>query len=425
VADQFYIKRNDLSPSMVYTLSPAVDLNGATAVFNMRHASTGTVVVLRGDVTIVDAAAGVVRYDWTQASTLTAGEYEAEFEVTLPGALPATFPNYGFIQVIITDDIDGPIGVVPDPVYPSYAALSALATEAFPLTALFNAGLPGDLFVADRNRLFQDRAGTTPVTAVSQPVRAIRGVVKGTLLATSSDIYYGTYVEVDGIGYIQAGANSQGFAADFSGPVDYPDENDLQGDHLNNHGFLIGISSYLTSAGLANTSSMFWSVGGNGTSVAISSPRVTNDGPFCYYYGYEGDTPMFEEVLFDTTLSGVILPVKQKILMFQKDTSISALISLSSGDYASTGSEWTKYANMTYAEVASLPLTELEYTEAIPPFSVELYNADNGTTLTPSALRLSLSSRSNAANTGMHFRAAIAVGKGVDPSLHQLILDAL
>lgn len=104
-AGVFYIKRGDISPSLVYRLRPTLDLTGATAVFNMRLPGSVTPTVNRRAVTIQDVEGGVLRYDWQGSDTALAGRYEAEFEVQLPGGLITTFPNLGFISVIVSPDI--------------------------------------------------------------------------------------------------------------------------------------------------------------------------------------------------------------------------------------------------------------------------------------------------------------------------------
>lgn len=106
MSDIFYIKEGDTSPALLYTLSPTVDLTGASVVFNMRLRSDGSVKVSRQAAVIVSPATdGVVRYDWDADDTDTAGEYQAEFEVTYADSTVETFPNKDFITVKIDGDI--------------------------------------------------------------------------------------------------------------------------------------------------------------------------------------------------------------------------------------------------------------------------------------------------------------------------------
>lgn len=108
----FSMKRNDLLPALAATLknpdgTPA-DLTSATAVvFNMVGESLGAAVIInRAAVVIVDASAGLVRYDWAAGDTTSAGDYRAEFEVTYsPGAKPMTYPGRGYISVHIDSDL--------------------------------------------------------------------------------------------------------------------------------------------------------------------------------------------------------------------------------------------------------------------------------------------------------------------------------
>lgn len=102
----FHLKQNDTSPALLYRLDPAVNLAGASVVFNMRPRGGGAVVVDRAAASIEgDPANGVVRYDWQVADTANAGRFEAEFEVTYSDGTVETFPNDGFIVVQIGGDI--------------------------------------------------------------------------------------------------------------------------------------------------------------------------------------------------------------------------------------------------------------------------------------------------------------------------------
>lgn len=106
MSDIFYLKKGDTSPSIRYTLSPTVDLTGATVRFSMRNRATGAIKINRATAGIVaPATGGVVQYNWTSGDVDTAGEYQAEFEITHASGTPETFPNYGFIAVKISEDI--------------------------------------------------------------------------------------------------------------------------------------------------------------------------------------------------------------------------------------------------------------------------------------------------------------------------------
>jgi hypothetical protein len=63
------------------------------------------VKISRGTAVITSAAAGEVTYNWGTADTDTAGAYEAEIEVLWNDGKAETFPNNGYWEITITDDI--------------------------------------------------------------------------------------------------------------------------------------------------------------------------------------------------------------------------------------------------------------------------------------------------------------------------------
>lgn len=104
MSSKFTIKRGDTSPSLVYTLSPAVGLVGAGVVFNMRPVS-GTTVISRAAANIDDATVGVVSFDFTSTHTAVSGTYQAEFEITFADGSVETYPNDDYLIVSITPDL--------------------------------------------------------------------------------------------------------------------------------------------------------------------------------------------------------------------------------------------------------------------------------------------------------------------------------
>lgn len=97
----FYIKQNDTRPALYAQLlqdGSVIDLTGCTVKLAIRG------LPLR-DVDITDAETGNVRYDWIAADTANAGIYEAEFEVTFPDGSVQTFPNNGYITIVITEEV--------------------------------------------------------------------------------------------------------------------------------------------------------------------------------------------------------------------------------------------------------------------------------------------------------------------------------
>lgn len=99
----FTIKKNDTSPALEYTLSPAVDLTGASVRFHMR--SRGGALKVDAAASITTPTPGIVQYDFLAVDTDTVGTYEAEFEVTYADNTIETFPNSGYLIVNISDDI--------------------------------------------------------------------------------------------------------------------------------------------------------------------------------------------------------------------------------------------------------------------------------------------------------------------------------
>ena len=71
----------------------------------MRNASDNSVKVSLGSVTTVSSTAGQVKYSFSVEDTDTSGNLDGEFQVTFVGGQVETFPNDGYIKVIITDDV--------------------------------------------------------------------------------------------------------------------------------------------------------------------------------------------------------------------------------------------------------------------------------------------------------------------------------
>jgi hypothetical protein len=103
----FRIKKRDLLPEIQGTCEDAngpVDLTTASSVRFLMGLSGSATNKVSAAATFVDRPNGIVKYTWAGTDTDTAGDYDAEFEVTWPGTKPETFPNRGFIKVSITDD---------------------------------------------------------------------------------------------------------------------------------------------------------------------------------------------------------------------------------------------------------------------------------------------------------------------------------
>ena len=108
------MKANDLAPSIQAALTSngaAVDLTNATVKFIMRSADANFVpgtgaVAINSPGVVVNAAGGIVRYDWATGDTATPGNYVAEWQVTI-GGKPETFPTLTYHAITIVADLDG------------------------------------------------------------------------------------------------------------------------------------------------------------------------------------------------------------------------------------------------------------------------------------------------------------------------------
>lgn len=102
------IKRNDRAPSIAATLSDAdgvIDLTSCTVKFFARLEQTDEIKINGTAAVIVSAAAGTVRYDFAALDVDTAGDYEIEWEITLPSGKKTTVPNNGYDRLVIGGDI--------------------------------------------------------------------------------------------------------------------------------------------------------------------------------------------------------------------------------------------------------------------------------------------------------------------------------
>ena len=110
----FTIKQGDRRPLFVVVLKDNVGEAGeavvnlttaGTVFFNMRQTGGTVVKINRGLAAITSAAAGQVTYSWGTADVNTAGNFQAEMEVVWNDGKAETFPNDGYWDVTITDDI--------------------------------------------------------------------------------------------------------------------------------------------------------------------------------------------------------------------------------------------------------------------------------------------------------------------------------
>lgn len=106
-------KRNDTNPisGTLKAGSPlaAVDLQGATLRFHMEKRDGTVIIDAAGNVDQVgdgsDGSKGNWSYDPIPADTDEAGQFWAEVEVTFAGGVVQTFPNTGYFDVYINEDL--------------------------------------------------------------------------------------------------------------------------------------------------------------------------------------------------------------------------------------------------------------------------------------------------------------------------------
>lgn len=109
MAASFYIKQNDTAPSIEAGLTDSNGriksmANAAAVKFHMRDES-GTVLIDSGVGTIKSPAKGIVAYEWQAGDTANTGIHSAEFQIEYNNGQIETFPNTGYIKVIIKDEI--------------------------------------------------------------------------------------------------------------------------------------------------------------------------------------------------------------------------------------------------------------------------------------------------------------------------------
>jgi hypothetical protein len=104
----FIIKQNDTSPALLARLvkpdRTAADVSGAAVLFHLRNKRNRNTVLI-APAAVVDGPTGVVRYDWAVGDTQTAGDYEGEFQVTYVDTTVETFPNEGYMEIIIPAEL--------------------------------------------------------------------------------------------------------------------------------------------------------------------------------------------------------------------------------------------------------------------------------------------------------------------------------
>ena len=108
----FYWKQHDTAPAIQFAFTdlngnvPPGSLTGATVKFFMKAAGSGTLKI-NGTATIVNSASWLFGYQPVVGDTDTAGDYEGEFQVTYSDGTKQTFPDPGYLDILITADLDG------------------------------------------------------------------------------------------------------------------------------------------------------------------------------------------------------------------------------------------------------------------------------------------------------------------------------
>jgi hypothetical protein len=101
------IKRGDTHNCIKAVLKGAngsvVDLTGCSVKFHMAPLRQPAIVSRATH--IEDAEAGEVWVVWAPGETDAAGFYQAEFEVTYQDGKRETFPNNGYISLLIQNDL--------------------------------------------------------------------------------------------------------------------------------------------------------------------------------------------------------------------------------------------------------------------------------------------------------------------------------
>lgn len=113
MTDTLSFKRGDTAAVVRATLfsddgsTVPVNLTGASIKFIMALLPLNPgVTKVNAVATILNAATGEVGYDWIAADVDTAGNYQAEFQVTYSDGKVQTFPRLGYLTIIVTEDLD-------------------------------------------------------------------------------------------------------------------------------------------------------------------------------------------------------------------------------------------------------------------------------------------------------------------------------
>jgi hypothetical protein len=109
----FYIKKNDEHPALDVALKnindePQPVPNGATVILYFRLVDARVdQTKLSKAMEVVDGPNGWVRAVWSvdELAVIDTGLYFAEVEVNKPGAMTQTFPNSGYFEIRVFEEI--------------------------------------------------------------------------------------------------------------------------------------------------------------------------------------------------------------------------------------------------------------------------------------------------------------------------------
>ncbi len=109
MAATFYIKQNDTAPTIEAALT---DSNGrrrdmttaSNVLFHMKD-ENGNILIDGGVGNVQNASKGIVAYEWQAGNTANTGIHSAEFQIEYSNGQIETFPNTGYIKVIIKDEL--------------------------------------------------------------------------------------------------------------------------------------------------------------------------------------------------------------------------------------------------------------------------------------------------------------------------------
>jgi hypothetical protein len=109
----FTIKKGDTSPTLAATL---IDPDGEPAPLSLASEVEFFLNTPRSDdkisadtssgVSILNASDGRVSYSWSSGDTDIVGQREAEFVVTFNNGKVQSYPNDGYIYVIVEEDVE-------------------------------------------------------------------------------------------------------------------------------------------------------------------------------------------------------------------------------------------------------------------------------------------------------------------------------